>query len=105
MERLDVPRDRVLGIDLVLADGTLSCNVKEPIPALEGKVEALRQHVGRPPDIVLSDSLYDLPLFEYSAGLKVLVNSNGHPSSDFFSSGHVPRDDSWVVVESPTLRS
>ena len=72
---------------------------------LQGKVEAFRQHVVRPPDIVVSDSLYDLPLFEYSAGLKVLVNSNGRPSTDFFSSGHVSRDESWVVVESPTLRS
>ena len=82
-----------------------SPTVKEPIPVLHGKVEALRQYAGRPPDIVVSDSLYDLPLFEYSAGLKVLVNSNGQPGGDFFSSGHVSRDDSWVVIESPTLRS
>ena len=36
MERLAVPRHRILGIDLVPAGGKLSATVKEPIPVLQG---------------------------------------------------------------------
>jgi phosphoserine phosphatase len=105
MRRLQIPLDHILGIDLIAADGKLSSAVRNPIPVLEGKVEALVQLVGRRPDIVVSDSIYDIPLFRHSAGFKLLINSNERPSSEFFASGKVSRDDSWFVIETPTLRS
>ncbi len=103
--RLQVPQDHVIGIDLISFNGILSPAVRDPIPVLEGKVEALQHLVGKQPDIVVSDSPYDIPLFNYSAGIKLLVNSNEGPSADFFASGPVSRDDTWFVIESPTLRS
>jgi len=99
-EHIGIPIDRIIGVDLQEHDNVLTATVKQPVPVLDGKVAALRQHIPDAPKIVVSDSTYDIPLFHYSADLKVLVRpSNGQ---DFFKAGNVTRDESWVVFESPT---
>ena len=102
--RIGVTSDCVLGIDLFETNEHLLSDVKAPVPVLEGKVEILRKHLGRPPLIVVSDSFFDVPLFQYSAGLKVLVNSSDVPSIDFFTRGNITKDESWLVVENPNLQ-
>ena len=47
-----------------------------------------------------SDSIYDILLFNYSSELRVLVQSTD--DRDFFAVGKIPRDDRWLVIESPT---
>jgi phosphoserine phosphatase len=101
-QRLGVPSDHVIGITLVELGGMLSSTVQKPIPVGEGKVEAIRKQIGRMPDFVASDSLYDVPLFRTSTDLKVLVISNSDLSKDFFRTSTLRRDHSWMVIEEPT---
>jgi phosphoserine phosphatase len=95
--------DRILGIDLQEDGGVLGPQIRGHVPVLEGKIDALREHTGRQPVVVFSDSVYDLPLFGYSTGLRVLINSRNGSSPEFFSSAGIDRDDRWVVVEEPTV--
>lgn len=103
-ERLGVPEHHVIGIELQLASNTFSQKVQSPVPVLQGKVEALQQMSATQPSIVVSDSIYDIPLFEYSADMKVLVNSRMETSYTFFKEGNIVPDDSWIVIETPTLQ-
>ncbi len=102
-KRLDFPPDRVFGIDLEVDGNVLAARVKTPVPVLEGKVSLLGQLSAEKPAVVFSDSVYDVPLFLASGGLKVLVNSRGATSNEFFSKGKITRDDSWLVIEQPTV--
>jgi phosphoserine phosphatase len=100
-ELVGIPPDHVLGIGLTDENGEFASAIEQPVPVLEGKVEALKQRVMFPPTVVVSDSTYDIPLFRYSTDLKVLIKpSNG---KDFFEVGNIMRDDSWIVIETPTL--
>jgi phosphoserine phosphatase len=103
-EPLGIPRERIIGIALQNAGGTLAPKVQPPIPVLEGKVEALRLLADAPPEVVVSDSVYDLPLFEYSGGVKVLINSRMETSYAFFKHAGIEQDDSWIVIEQPALQ-
>lgn len=100
-EPLVIHPDRVIGIDLEETGGMLTERVKKPVPVLEGKVEALKENTSTKPIIVVSDSTYDIPLFNYSAGLKILVRSSN--GQDFFKIGQIRKDESWVVISSPSL--
>jgi len=101
---LGIPPDHVIGIELELSRDAYSSVLNSPIPVREGKVQAMQTLNLRQPVIVVSDSSYDLPLFQYSEGLKVLVRSN-HTESDFFERGGVVYDESWFVIDHPTLES
>jgi phosphoserine phosphatase len=100
---LGISSDHIIGIELHEMNGVLTQQVKNPVPVLEGKVEILKEKVSREPVLVVSDSVYDVPLFRYSRGGKVLVSSGVASSSEFFSRAHVVRDASWFVIEHPTL--
>ncbi len=100
-ERLSIHGDQVIGIELEEENGLLTPATKQPVPVLDGKVKALQSRTFARPSIVVSDSTYDIPLFDYSTDLKVLINSNGE--RDFFAAGNITRTDSWIVVESPEL--
>jgi phosphoserine phosphatase len=100
--RLGVPADHVIGIGLVCANGVYTPEVVTPIPVLEGKVDALRHHIPGQPVFVASDSVYDIPLLEYSSRLKLLVNSRNEASDSFFREGAIIKDSSWEIIESPT---
>lgn len=102
-ERLNIPPEKLIGIDLEVSANVLTPRVQTPVPVLEGKVELLKKVLPEPPLIVVSDSSYDIPLFEYSKGLKVLINSRMETSYTFFKQGNITRDESWVVIEQPSL--
>jgi phosphoserine phosphatase len=101
-KRIGVPATHVIGIDLEEeAERCIPLPI-QPVPVLEGKVKALFARGLLHPLVVVSDSVYDVPLFHLSLGLKVLVASNGHAESFFRTSG-IPRDDGWHVIDHPTL--
>ncbi len=100
---LGVPPDRIIGIDLYQKNGVLTQHVKDPVPVLGGKVEILKEKLSHEPVLVISDSVYDVPLFRYSRGGKVLVSSGTTSSREFFSRAGLVRDESWIVNEHPTL--
>ncbi len=102
-DSLDVPKDHIIGVELLSANNTLGTRVQTPIPVQQGKVHALQQFIPDSPMIVVSDSSYDMPLFEYSIGLKVFVNSRMETSYSFFKNARITPDDSWAVFENPTL--
>jgi phosphoserine phosphatase len=99
---LGIPPDHVIGIDLELRDGLLTSSVKEPIPIRAKKIDALKAFVSKRPLIVASDSRNDIPLLQYSSDLKVFVSSRRKDWTIFFTGGNVQRDDSWLIIESPT---
>jgi phosphoserine phosphatase len=101
--RLGIPAEQVIGIDLIEHDGILSSTPQEPVPIQKKKVDALRERIPEAPLLVASDSRLDIPLLQYSSGLRIYVNSHQRNPSDFFIIGKVVRDDSWVVIERPTL--
>lgn len=102
---LGVPRDHIIGIDLQVSNNVLSARVRTPVPVLEGKVQALQEAGAPPPTIVVSDSIYDLPLFAYATQLKVLINSRMETSYTFFKESNIVPDETWMVVENPTVLS
>lgn len=103
VRRLGISPERVIGIDLVEERGVLGSTVIEPVPISEKKIDALKTLETRVPLLVASDSRLDVPLLLYAAELKIFVNSRRKRSSDFFELTHLRPDDSWVVVERPTI--
>ncbi|MDH4070259.1 MAG: haloacid dehalogenase-like hydrolase [Ignavibacteria bacterium] len=100
-KRLPVSHERIAGIEL-LRSGELSLpRALHPIPVGHGKIELLKAKGIPPPHIVISDSIYDLPLFRYSTGMRVLIASTTGPDAFFRQAGLRP-DPSWVVIENPT---
>jgi phosphoserine phosphatase len=99
---LGVSKEKTIGIGLHEKNETFRDIVELPVPVLEGKVEALRQAGIYAPAVVISNSVYDAPLFEMSAGPKVLLQSDEDGRSFFQNLGVVP-DDTWFIVEHPTL--
>lgn len=100
---LGIPPSHIIGIELQSVNNTLGTKVQTPIPVLQGKVQALQQFISDSPMITVSDSTYDVPLFEYSIGLKVFVNSRMETSYSFFKNAQITPDASWAVFENPTL--
>lgn len=98
---IGVPPADVLGIGLTTARNLLSTEFDGPVTVLEGKIEALRARTTAAPALVVSDSVFDLPLFGYSAGLRILVKPRTGP--DLFETGAAVRDHRWMVLERPTL--
>ena len=99
---LKVPNGHIIGIDLVTENHLCTSSPVSPVPVLHGKVQALESLGLRRPAIVISDSVHDLPLFDFSSGLKVLVASNDR-SRQFFMDAGIRQDESWVVLDNLTL--
>lgn len=100
--RIGVPNERVIGIDLLEADGVYRPKLVEPVPIREKKIDSLRIHERNVPLLVASDSRNDVPLLQYASEVKLFVNSRRKQSSEFFSLSNLRRDASWVVIERPT---
>ena len=100
-QRLGAAAERVIGIDLAIEKGVFTGKAIDPIPIRQGKIDALKQRTATAPLLVASDSKNDIPLFLYSAGLKVRINSRGRDTEDFFRTAGVSPDASWVNVEKP----
>ena len=81
----------------------LTSRAKSPVPIREKKVQAFEKHTSAVPVLVASDSRNDIPLFLFSSGLKVRINSRNRNTDEFFREGKVTRDDQWVVIEQPTI--
>jgi phosphoserine phosphatase len=52
--------------------------------------------------LVASDSRNDIPLLQYSSGVRIVVNSRNRDPEEFFRTGNIARDDSWLVIDRPT---
>jgi phosphoserine phosphatase len=98
-----VPREQVIGIDLVEVAGHFSTEPEEPIPIRRKKVAALQRRTGTVPLLAVSDSRNDIPLLQYASEVRVYMNSHGRDIDAFFASTGVTRDSSWVVIETPTI--
>ena len=102
-EKLGMPFNRVIGIGLEEKLDLLTSTVRTPIPVRQGKVDALLERSMDPPLVVVSDSLYDVPLFKYSKELKVLVLWDEETADGFFSTAGIRKDDSWLIIQQATL--
>ncbi|HTY01163.1 MAG TPA: haloacid dehalogenase-like hydrolase [Bacteroidota bacterium] len=100
---LGVPRDRVIGIEMIEEHGILTSREVLPVPIRADKIEAFRRRSELTPLLVASDSRNDLPLLRRASMLKVRINSRGRSTEEFFRD--VPKDEngSWVNVEKPTV--
>lgn len=102
-EALGISSDRVIGIEMETAAGTITPAEILPIPIREGKVDAMKARNIPAPVLVASDSRNDIPLFRASADLKVRVNSRGRSTAEFFEAYGTPADASWINIEKPTI--
>lgn len=100
---LGIPPARVIGIELDTESGLFVPRAIEPVPIREKKVDALQSRADTRPLLVASDSRNDIPLLEYSADLKVFVSSRRKDWTVFFDLGKITCDDSWIVIETPTI--
>jgi phosphoserine phosphatase len=99
---LSIEPDQVIGIDLQVQGDVMSREIVRPVPVRQGKVEALETAGVSRPVVVVSDSIYDLPLFKYCEGLKILVRAN-NSGEKFFEHTGIRPDDSWVIIDRPTM--
>lgn len=67
-----VPRDRILGVELDVSEGVLQPQVQEPMTMYEGKVHAIREHIGKRPDLAVGDSPNDLPMLQHAQNAIVI---------------------------------
>jgi len=102
-ERIGIPPGRVLGIDLRERNGLLAPEAQSPVPVGQGKIKALRERSTRAPELVVSDSPYDIPLFLHASELRVRVSSGNLGSVDFFRENNIVPDRTWVAIDDPTL--
>ena len=102
-ERIGIPPERVVGIELRERDGLVTPEARSPIPVGEGKIEALRERQPAIPALVASDSPYDIPLLLHAGDLRVRVKSGNLPATDFFRNNNITPDESWILIENPTF--
>ena len=72
---------KVLGILVEVEGGKLTNRVIQPVPCNAGKVEAIRQRLGRMPDLVVGDSMGDLEMLE-SARVPLVVGRKDKPAAE-----------------------
>lgn len=102
---LDIGPEFVIGIELEEDGGVLSSRAVTPVPIRQNKVHAFEKRTTAVPVLVASDSRNDIPLFLYSSGLKVRINSRNRSTEEFFREGKVTRDEQWIVIEQPTMEA
>jgi phosphoserine phosphatase len=99
---LPVTPTQIAGITLGRKGDLISAQVIHPVPVVEGKVDLMKAKGFPQPSIVVSNSVHDLPLYEYCSGLKVLIQSDTQADGFFERTGIRP-DESWVVIRQPTV--
>lgn len=85
--------ERVLGIETRVRDGELTGEVVHPVTCRAGKVEAIRQRLGRMPDLAVGDSVGDLEMME-AASHVVVVGRRDHPRAEMVL---LARERGWPV--------
>jgi phosphoserine phosphatase len=73
--------DQVLGMGVELDGPRLSERRVTPLTCNQGKVDAIRQRLGRTPDLAVGDSLGDLEMLE-SAALPLVIGRHDKPNAD-----------------------
>ncbi len=92
-ERMGLPDIRILGIETRVRDGVLTGEVVRPVTCRGGKVEAIRERLGRMPDLAVGDSVGDLEMLEAS-GRVVVVGRRSDPSAQMV---RLARERGWPV--------
>ncbi len=72
---------RVLGIRVEVVNGMLTEALVRPVTCNAGKVDAIRHHIGRMPDLVVGDSMGDLEMLQ-SAKLPLVVGRADKPGAE-----------------------
>ena len=88
-----IPQDRLLAVETVVRDGLLSPEVMLPVPFGVGKAKAIRQRLGRCPDLAAGNMLSDRAMLEL-AELPVAVEPE--PALAAFAT-----ERGWPVVRFP----
>ncbi|RHX93768.1 haloacid dehalogenase [Leptospira yasudae] len=70
----DIPAERVLGMNLAVANGIHSSTILEPFTYGNGKVERLRAATGGFADLAFGDSINDFPLLRSSARAGIFLD-------------------------------
>lgn len=70
---LNVPLSNVIGIDLVVENGVLTNQVKQPVTYKQGKILALQQRTQLPILLASGDSVGDQQLLEQAVKLSLLI--------------------------------
>ena len=75
-EALGVPAERVIGMRTRVAEGRLTAELDGEAVATWGKVKAIQRtiHPTRRPVLVAGDNITDLPMLEYSADTRLVVD-------------------------------
>lgn len=92
-ECMGLPSVRVLGIEVRVHDGVLTGEVVRPVTCRAGKVEAIRLHLARMPDLAVGDSAGDLEMLEV-AGRPVVVGRRDQPRAEMVL---LARERGWPV--------
>lgn len=70
---LNVPLSNVIGIDLVVENGVLTNQVKQPVTYKQGKILALQQRTQLPILLASGDSVGDQQMLEQASKLSLLI--------------------------------
>ena len=75
-EALGVPADRVIGMRTRVAEGRITAELEGEAVATWGKVKAIQRyiHPTRQPVLVAGDNVTDLPMLEYSADTRLVID-------------------------------
>ena len=75
-EALGVAADRVIGMRTQVVDGKITANLDGEAVATWGKVKAIQRtiHPTRRPVLVAGDNITDLPMLEYSADTRLVID-------------------------------
>lgn len=71
---LGVPRDKVVGVRLEVADGLITPHIIPPMTYRQGKVDAIVKYIGQQPVLVSGDSLTDYEMLKYASRLQLVIN-------------------------------
>jgi phosphoserine phosphatase len=100
---LQIPMDRLIGLEIRVCDGVLESEGVEPVPIQQGKIPALQLRTPTVPVLAASDSRNDIPLLLYAADLRVRINSRRRDTAEFFHAVGAPADGHWINIETPTI--
>jgi HAD superfamily phosphoserine phosphatase-like hydrolase len=78
---LGIPAERVLGIEVQVADGLLSPRPVYPRPCGQGKVDAIQKHIGVKPVFAFGDSMGDFEMLGF-ADQPLVVGRRDRPDNE-----------------------
>jgi HAD superfamily phosphoserine phosphatase-like hydrolase len=72
-QRFGIPANRVVGARLDIRNGLLTSVMSEPMTAGEGKVEAIKHHIGQQPILAGGDSINDREMLHYASEQRLVI--------------------------------